>query len=748
MVKELSAVPSVDLISTQLSTRELTFQAGGAPVFFDVIVTNHSDQFATFQVEVLAAGIESGSTHRWYKLSPEVCTKKPPGDSTRFTVQLFNTPRPGYAGLMKLTVRVFSLELREADSRQLLNLIVQGSDVAAPTIELSACEFTGYPGDRIKIPFSVQSNSQRLTNISLHLSGIDPGWLPESNERRLHLAPGEVIKDVFECHIPALTQAPSRVYPLRLEASQPQAETVYANGTLTVLPQGFVTFQSQTPSQQLPVKQKLTLIPVEPPTAEVAETGKDHGHETAACYTLRFENHSNLEQSVSIEADFWQGTAAKPGLALNPLLNPLGRWKRSRVRYEDLLQRSLEISPDTATLELAQPAAFKLKVQQPRPWLGWTRKRWIQVKAATADSRVDVRDDMQLLELRLLPRVPLLLQLASATLGLLLLGVIGWRLMHVGHTAPVNTLRLSGLASDVISGSDDQTLHRWKVIRNQLVSQGTLQTFNKAVRVVRYRPVDNDMVAVGFENGEMQLVHVLTGIASTPFSTQKDDRVFDLVFTDDSRTLFSGHGSGQVVQWSLDAAGNATKARDRQVGFAINAMALVGPEQRYLAIAGRFNQLSLWDLKTNQLQPVNMGTGSERDYILSLATPAQKPYLLATANNRGTISTWDLRPCFQGGATCKALDTWTPDKAVNAVAFTADGCYLASAGESGNAILWALTEMGNRSTAKDAEQTVGHSKKRLATIDVARTKEEVFVSFGGAAHTVELHHVKADNTCR
>ncbi|MBW4472516.1 MAG: hypothetical protein KME45_19405 [Stenomitos rutilans HA7619-LM2] len=738
MVKELSAAPSVDLISTQLSTRELTFRAGGAPVFFDVMVTNHSDRFATFQVEVLAAGIESSSTHRWYKLSPEICTKKPPGDSTRFTVQLFNPPRPGYAGLMKLTVRVFSLELREADSRQLLNLIVQGNDVAAPTLELSACEFTGYPGDRIKIPFSVQSNSQRVTNISLHLSGIDPGWLPESNERRFHLAPNELIKDVFECHIPALTQAPSRIYPLRLEASQPQAETVCANGTLTVLPQGFVIFQSQTPSQRLPVKRRL-----EPRVAGTDETARVAGDETAACYALQLENHSNLEQPVRIEADFWQGTAAKTEVALNPLV----RWKRNRVRYQDLLQRSLDITPDTATLALAQPAAFTLRVQQPRPWFGWTRKRWIQVKAIAADPRVDMRDDMQLLELRLLPRLPFWFQLAGATLGLLLAGAIGWRLLHVGHTAPVNTLRLSGLASDVISGADDQTLHRWKVIRNQLVSQGTLQTFNKAVRVVRYRPVDNDMVAVGFENGEMQLVHVLTGTASTPFSAQKDDRVFDLVFTNDSRTLFSGHGSGQVVQWSLDAEGNATKVRDRQVGFAINAMALVGPDQRYLAIAGRFNQLVLWDLKTNQLQPINIGTGSERDYILSLATPAQKPYLLATANNRGTISTWDLRPCFQGGATCKALDAWTPDKAVNAVAFSADGCYLASAGESGNAILWSLTETGDRSTQKHAEQTIGHSNKRLTTIDVARTKDEILVSFGGAAHNVELRHVKAENVC-
>ena len=756
MVQELPARPSTDLISTQLSTRELTFQPGGSLAAFDITVTNNSDQFATFQVEVLAAGTETSPTYRWYALSPEVCTKKPPGDSTRFTVQIFNTPRPGYIGLIKLTVRVFSLELREADSRQVLNLIVQGNGMTPPQLDLPTQAFTGYPGDRIKIPFTVQNNNRRLATISLLLTGLEASWFPESNERRLQLAPGEVIKDAFECYIPALTQAPSHLYPFTLEATQPQIEPTRTSGTLTVLPQGFVTFQSSPQSQQIPDHTALQSVIALPgvlqsnslvPRSTEASSSDDRVHVSppdvnTASYTLCLENHSNLAQSMSVEASFWQVEGAKATRSTNWLAS----WKRKRTSYQSLVQRSLTVTPQIADLTLTDPIAFQLTVRQPRPWLGWTRKRWIQVKAITADQRVKVQNETQLLELRLLPRLPFWLQLGGLALLLLLSGAIAWRLLNSGHSASVNSLRFSGLANEVVSGSDDQSLRRWKIERRQLVSQGILAQSNKAVRVVRYRPVNNDAVAIGFENGEMQLVHVLTGDASAPFGDQKDDRVFDLVFANDSRTLFSGHGSGRVVQWSLDAATNVTKVRDRQVGFAINAMALVGEKQRYLAIAGRFNQLVLWDLQTNQLRPASYGTGSERDYILSLSTSAQKPYLLATANNQGTLKTWDLRSCLATGAVCKALDEWTPDQVIHAIAFSADGCYLASAGENGRATLWSLTARGDRQT--QSGQTVGQSNKRLTAIDVTRTKDEVLVAAGGDDTHVQFHRVKAENTCR
>lgn len=82
---------------------------------------------------------------------------------------------------------------------------------------------------------------------------------------------------------------------------------------------------------------------------------------------------------------------------------------------------------------------------------------------------------------------------------------------------------------------------------------GEIGNARKAVRVVRFKPVDNDLVAAGLENGEIQLWN-LTGHRSMKdqMSYQRDDRVFALAFTQDSRRLFSGHGSGWVLQWDVN----------------------------------------------------------------------------------------------------------------------------------------------------------------------------------------------------
>ncbi len=133
----------------------------------------------------------------------------------------------------------------------------------------------------------------------------------------------------------------------------------------------------------------------------------------------------------------------------------------------------------------------------------------------------------------------------------------------------------------------------WRVegFSNPFLKQtiGTIGKPGKAVRVVRYRPVNNDRVAAGLENGEIQIWNAFTGNREPlqTFSNRPDDRVFDLVFTPDSRSLFSGHGSGSVVQWNLQSnhgSTEPTKQREKQVGFAVNALGLIGETGSHLAI--------------------------------------------------------------------------------------------------------------------------------------------------------------------
>ena len=70
---------------------------------------------------------------------------------------------------------------------------------------------------------------------------------------------------------------------------------------------------------------------------------------------------------------------------------------------------------------------------------------------------------------------------------------------------------------------------------------GRVAQTNKAIRVARYRPRDNDHLAIGLENGEIQVWDLLENELATTLIApdQRDDRVLDLLFSPDAQTLFS-----------------------------------------------------------------------------------------------------------------------------------------------------------------------------------------------------------------
>jgi WD40 repeat protein len=313
----------------------------------------------------------------------------------------------------------------------------------------------------------------------------------------------------------------------------------------------------------------------------------------------------------------------------------------------------------------------------------------------------------------------------------------------------------------LISGSDDQMIQSWRTsgFTNPLINQnsGMLGNAQKAVRVVRYRPVNNDLVAAGLENGEIQLWRALPGDRQPihTFANQPDDRVFSLAFSPDSRHLFSGHGSGTVVQWRLDAdlARVPTQQREKNVGFAINALGLVGETDRHLAVAGRFNQLTLWDVEKDSLKAIPYDAGSQSDYILSLATASRKPYLLASGDNQGRIKLWNLQPCLTGPAPCQLLDTWTsgpqPSPAVYGLALSADGCYLASAAEDGQVKLWSLNPGGDRWPPRLDGQVLGRTRVASNSVDILRTRDQIRVVSGGDDTLVRFYQVQqSESNCQ
>ena len=732
-------------IITKISTNKLTFQPGG--VSFDVTVINNSDDFATFQVELLADVAKPDSDSNWYKISPEVCTKKPPGDSTKFSVFISTIPRQGFAGLMTLTVRVFSLELPASEeSRQVIRLVIPGEGVPAPQLDLANKEFNRFPGERFQIPVSIESFNQRSSKVTLRFLGLDSSWFDYGSIRDLKLAPGAKVKEIFECQIPSqLAQAESKSYPFTIEAIALDAPSVRVDGILNLLPQGYIDFKYKSLIND---------------SIKEDKWWNKFNHYTTEEFSLEFDNQSNLVQSVTVNINGAHIIQQKPEQLADIKLEPAPTEKKSwefpaRLKFWSSWNskdnsRNLphaELSPETANLHLNGLTKLKLKIGQLRPVFGLASYKVLEVKAVTKDSRVEVRNDTQNIELKFLPVIPLWLQLSGACMAILTGFIIAQQLLKQHHIATVNSVKLNGIATEVFSGSNDQTIRRWQVTPSGLRSLGVFQNTDKAVRVISYRPLNNDRIAVGYENGEIQVFDILSGKSSLPFTDigQKDDRVFDLAFTKDSRSLFSGHGSGIVWQWNTEeyVPLNRRIKRQIQAGFAVNSLALVGKKESHLAIAGRFNQLKIWDFNTDRLLEVNKNLGGKEDYILSLATITNRPDFLVSSNNRGTIQIWDLDKCLTSSQECNLLDEWNiGNQAVHSVALSNDACYLAGVGDDGKARLWSLDSTGKRSNNQDkAGKIIRDSSKPLKSVDVVRIGDKVLVTTGGNDHQVKINRI-------
>ncbi len=691
------------LIDVQIDRRELSLQPGQERADFVVRVTNCSDRFASFQLDLLAAGVETGSTARWYQLAPEVASKKPPGDSTEFQVSVLQPPVPGFAGLINLTVRVFSVEL-SAEERQVLRLTVEpGAGAIVVSVELPEPELQAEPETAFEIPVRLYNPSKRVLSAQLQLLDLPADWLLEPEPRPLQLLARQWIETSISGRLPAPRYAVGRDYPFTVQVLPLGGQPARASGTLTVQPTGRLLASAEPSEQRLP--RSRPWLPQRPTPS--------------ATYQLTLNNASNLVQSLA----------------------PTVREAESLPCAFEFAPAELELAPETTT-------DLTLTATPTRRWLGFGRQLEFDVEVAPAESPLPVEPETVPLSLRQLPLVPRWLQGVSAVLLLALLWWL-WGLQAAlrQHDGPVNVVQLSGLGDRVASGSNDQTARDWRRNGGGLAPRGPFATTGKAVRTLRYRPVNNNQVALGLENGEIQIWDLLDPDEDEPlasFSFRRDDRVLGLAFSRDARTLFSGHGSGLVLRWPLPAAlddAEIQAASDREFDFAVSDVALVGPDEVVLAVAGRYNQLALWNWRNDEVQVIPYDRGGQDDYFTSLATAAEQPYLLAAADNRGTISVWNLRPCLAGNEACELVDRWeNPDGPVRSVALTASGCYLASTGDDGRLLLWPLADAGRRAGKFiNGRQLARVRGSKLNSTDIRLAGDRLLVAVGGDDRRVRLY---------
>jgi WD domain, G-beta repeat len=753
-------------IHAELSSRQVEISVIQPTGRFNVTVYNDSDRFASFQIRLLAVGVSAVGVDRpeedkrWYRFTPAVSSKIPSGGQTLFQVEIFGLPPLGWQsqGVIDLTLEVTSWELGDkVYDRQPLKLTVRDLGSQPPKINLALPHIKAQPGQTIEIVAQVQNPTSALMEAQLRLLGLPDQWLPLGIQQDLTLAAKEAQSLTFKCQVPEPIQTEKKSYPLTLEAMGNFATPNPVLGSLEVLPGGTIGFDCNPIEQVIPPVPSKWLNPAQ----------------GSATFELSIDNQSNLLPTNHIAVwdldldrqqvrkwQFWQHWFRAPKPEADETTNkPIGDVAESEPGFDELPDGfELDLAP--LTFPIGQTTTIPLTVTKQLPWFGWARKLKYEVELAIEED-LEVQNPIQKLDLLLFPLIPFWLQLVSGLLACGL-GFLIWQLFNnVSHKGPVNSVQFSGQGIEVLSASDDQTLKRWQVQGKHLKERSQMNGWKKATRVARYRPVSNDQLAIGLENGEIQLIDLLKGPPS-PFPVQKkDDRVFDLIFSQDARRLYSGHGSGLIQEWDLSQPGNIQPLQAYTTNFAIEAMALLNDEA-YLAIGGRYNQLTLLQLdesiedvplkktankkvgKPNPFLDLNYLPGGQNDYISSLATAAQNPTILAIGDIQGHLS---VKQCEQG----KCEDTSTPwlghgGSAIRSVALSSDACFFVSGSDDGQVKLWPLNQDGSRRADKTDGRVLDRAKTPINAVDVIQNRDVLWVTSGADDGRVRLYRVDLTGT--
>ncbi len=444
---------------------------------------------------------------------------------------------------------------------------------------------------------------------------------------------------------------------------------------------------------------------------------------------------------------------------------------------------------DHKTIKQLLPGSHRqisLSIQRLRPWFGWPRQYVYSAittlsvaKAGVTSAPIQPVPRQHTLTVEVQPILPGWLQIAGGLASLLGMAAVWWLMPGSHHLAPVNSVQLIGNTTTVVSGSSDQTLRRWDVVespwralRSRLLHRELIAETNKSIQVIEASPFRDSQVAVGLESGDIELWDV-----SPPQLIHKifegSDRIFDLAFTPDAHYLFSGHGSGLVREWNLQ---NAEFSLERRLatGVAIAALAVLQIDERsVVAIGGQYNTLLLWNLENGQAYQLRYdrpGTTvevqSQANYITSLAT-TKDSRLLAVADNRGHVSLWPreiLSNClnqqpnapsssqpnpFQPIPCLQEQDQAPPPKTlihsdgqgIRAIALSDDGCYLATADNSGQLLLWPLnTNERGEKTLADSIAVAHYPDTPIRTIDLKQVKQqELLIATNGPGNRVSIH---------
>ena len=656
-------------ISSTISATALSFN--NAPVFFEVIVKNSSNDYAAFKISLTAAGADPNIREDWYNLDPISSTLIPPGDKTKFKITILAAPVRGI-DLINVEVKVASLNLPDVDFHSLKLLV--SPEKERLNIYLPVKSFSIYPRQVLDIPVRVSNLNHNRLDAILELTGLNSDWLErENHQRRLSIGAGKEGETNFTCQPPIVKYAPHGIYSFTIQASVNGREWGQTRGEIKILPIGTVFF-SVTPERYLVPRRfpKIRSSEIEPAT-----------------YELKFKNASNIDRDqITI--------AVEPRQCVCRVIPPFG------------------------TAKAGETAHLRLEVRKKSPWWGLKRKYPLKITPSLRNSHSDTTNpSSQNLELWVQPILPPWLQLG---LGALVTGFIIWLLSLVSapsHSARVNSVTFDSKINPILSASADGTVRQWKASPDNLICQWfrwqrfclqhqdiLLQSLDE-VNVVKLR-TNNDsssggkIAFIGFDSGKVSKLNLQNQTEEVSIDSQdrktgnsKFNRILDITFSPDLKTVFLGRGT-KLSKLNIDD--NSSKDLiDPENSIHVLTLA---PDGKSIIAGGWANKIFFVEL--NDKNQVSKPDRREQELILHRAQDEYSDEItgleftenniLVTADNRGLIQLWNFNQCE--GENCKLLYS-NKDKiegGIGAIALTKyqEKYYLVT-GDGGKIKLWSFT---------------------------------------------------------
>ncbi len=260
-----------------------------------------------------------------------------------------------------------------------------------------------------------------------------------------------------------------------------------------------------------------------------------------------------------------------------------------------------------------------------------------------------------------------------------------------GHTSYVNDLAIAPDEESFISAGADSTLIVWRIATKVDLSfttmpageatsmamsrdGGILIAGTKADNVITEEPLDPFYF---FDQEDMELANpqdVLvwnTVDGSVMHLTGHEGRINDVAISDKGTFFLSAAADGKALLW--DASGKLVNKFNQ--ADEINSIAF-SPDEQYVATGGSDSLAVLWELKTGKKIPLNQ----HGDLVSALAfTPDGK--LLYTACYDNLIRVFDMKG--------RLMQSFTGHNSrVSCLAISSDGQHILSGGWDNQAILW------------------------------------------------------------